>query len=111
MKTENIISRKCANCKSWFTPLPDDQEHYVDYFGALVRVCDYCAKELGTENLGALSKKDLELLEADTQKFLKLMKQGNFGDARLVATSLESATYVLDPAWIKGYYGRQGGNL
>ena len=48
MKTENkqkLISRKCANCKSWFTPLPDDQEHYVDYFGALVRVCDYCAKD------------------------------------------------------------------
>ena len=44
------ISRKCANCKSWFTPLPNDQEHYLDYFGALVRICDYCAKEEGTDN-------------------------------------------------------------
>jgi hypothetical protein len=59
----------------------------------------------------ALSKKDFELLEADTQKFLKLMKQGNFGDARLVANSLESATYVLDPVWVKGYYARQGGKI
>jgi hypothetical protein len=42
------ISRKCANCKSWFLPLPNDQEHYLDYFGALVRICDYCAKEEGT---------------------------------------------------------------
>jgi hypothetical protein len=39
------VSRKCVNCKSWFTPLPNDQEHYLDYFGALVRICDYCAKE------------------------------------------------------------------
>jgi hypothetical protein len=44
------VSRKCANCKSWFTPLPNDQEHYLDYFGALVRICDYCAKEEGTDN-------------------------------------------------------------
>ena len=44
------ISRKCANCKSWFTPLPNDQEHYLDYFGVLVRICDYCAKEEGTYN-------------------------------------------------------------
>jgi hypothetical protein len=46
-KTEEAkpISRKCANCKSWFLPLPNDQEHYLDYFGALVRICDYCAKE------------------------------------------------------------------
>jgi hypothetical protein len=39
------ISRKCANCKSWFAQLPNDQEHYLDYFGALVQICDYCAKE------------------------------------------------------------------
>jgi hypothetical protein len=111
MKTNNkqkVISRKCANCKSWFTPSPDDQEHYQDYFGALVRVCDYCAKELGTENLEAISQKELQALEADTLKFLKLMKQGNFGDARLVANSLESATYVLDPVWVKGYAARTG---
>jgi hypothetical protein len=44
------ISRKCANCKSWFLPLPNDQEHYLDYFGALVQICDYCAKEHGTAN-------------------------------------------------------------
>lgn len=42
---KELTSRKCANCKSWFTPLPNDQEHYLDYFGALVRICDYCAKD------------------------------------------------------------------
>jgi hypothetical protein len=51
-KTEEakLISRKCANCKSWFLPLPNDQEHYIDYFGALVQICDYCAEEEGTDN-------------------------------------------------------------
>jgi hypothetical protein len=49
-KTEEpkLISQKCANCKSWFLPLPNDQDHWIDYFGALVRICDYCAKEEGT---------------------------------------------------------------
>jgi hypothetical protein len=103
---EELISRKCANCKSWFAQLPNDQEHYQDYFGVLVRVCDYCAKELGTENLEAISQKELQQLEADTRKFLKLMKQGNFGDARLVAGLLESATYTLDAVWVKGYEAR-----
>ncbi len=47
-KEPKPISRKCANCKSWFAQLPNDQEHYLDYFGALVQICDYCAKEEGT---------------------------------------------------------------
>jgi hypothetical protein len=55
-----------------------------------------------------LSQKELERLEADIRKFLKLIGQGNFGDARLVASSLESATYVLDPVWVKGYAARTG---
>jgi hypothetical protein len=50
-KTEEakLNSRKCANCKSWFLPLPNDQENYLRYFGVLVRICDYCAKEEGYE--------------------------------------------------------------
>jgi len=59
----------------------------------------------------AISQKELQQLEADTLKFLKLMKQGNFSDARVVASSLESATYVLDPVWLKGYAARTGAKL
>jgi hypothetical protein len=55
-----------------------------------------------------ITKEELASLERQTKQFLKLMKQGNFGDARLVSGLLEHATYTLDAAWIKGYEARQG---
>lgn len=56
----------------------------------------------------AITKEEATRLEANTREFLKLMKQGNYGDARLVVGLLESATYTLDAAWVKGYEARQG---
>jgi hypothetical protein len=56
----------------------------------------------------AISKQELKRLEADALRFLKLMRQGNYGDARLIAALLESATYTLNATWIKGYEARQG---
>jgi hypothetical protein len=56
----------------------------------------------------SISDQDLKRLEADTRRFLKLMKQGNYGDARLISGMLEAATYTLDAAWMKGYQARQG---
>ena len=44
------ISRKCANCKCWFNQWPNDEPNLVDYFGVYVQICDYCAKEEGTDN-------------------------------------------------------------
>ena len=61
-------------------------------------------------NKKAITKQDLERLEANTRQFLKLIKQGNYGDARLIASLLEHATYTLDAAWMKGYEARQGRN-
>jgi hypothetical protein len=55
-----------------------------------------------------ITKEELASLERQTKKFLKLMKQGNYGDARLISGLLESATYTLDAAWIKGYEAREG---
>jgi hypothetical protein len=55
-----------------------------------------------------ITKEELASLERDTKKFLKLMKQGNFGDARLVSGLLEQATYTLDIVWMKGYQAREG---
>lgn len=54
-----------------------------------------------------ITKEELERLEVNTRQYLKLMKQGNYGDARLIASTLEHATYTLDAAWIKGYQARQ----
>lgn len=54
-----------------------------------------------------ITKEELERLEVNTRQFLQLMKEGNFGDARLVATTLEYATYTLDATWMKGYEARQ----
>ena len=56
----------------------------------------------------SISNQDLKRLEANTRQFLKLMKQGNYGDARLISGLLESATYTLDAAWMKGYQAREG---
>ena len=44
------ISRKCANCKCWFNQWPNDEPNLVAYFGFYVQICDYCAKEEGTDN-------------------------------------------------------------
>jgi hypothetical protein len=44
------ISRKCANCKCWFSEWPNDEPNLVAYFGFYVQICDYCAKEKGTDN-------------------------------------------------------------
>jgi hypothetical protein len=44
------ISRKCANCKCWFNEWPNDEPNLVAYFGFYVQICDYCAKEEGTDN-------------------------------------------------------------
>lgn len=54
-----------------------------------------------------ITKEEFERLEVNTRQFLKLMKEGNFGDARSVASLLEHATYTLDAAWMKGYEARQ----
>jgi hypothetical protein len=59
-------------------------------------------------NNKATAKQELQRLEDNTRQFLKLMKQGNYGDARLIASLLEHATYTLDAAWMKGYEARQG---
>jgi hypothetical protein len=59
-------------------------------------------------NKKAITKQDLERLEANTRQFLKLMKQGNYGDARLISGMLEAATYTLDAAWMKAYQAREG---
>jgi hypothetical protein len=40
------------------------------------------------------------------KNYLKLMEQGNYQDARGIAQSLESATYVLDPVWVEAYNKR-----
>jgi hypothetical protein len=55
-----------------------------------------------------ITKEELASLERQTKKFLKLMKEGNYGDARLISGLLESATYTLDAVWIKGYEAREG---
>jgi hypothetical protein len=58
-----------------------------------------------------ITNDQLEVLQRQTEQFLELMKRGNFSDARLISSSLESATYVLDPEWLKGYAARQGVKL
>jgi hypothetical protein len=55
-----------------------------------------------------MTKEEAKRLEANTRQFLKLMNQGNYGDARLVIGLLESATYTLDAAWMKAYQDREG---
>jgi hypothetical protein len=55
-----------------------------------------------------ITKEELASLERQTEQFLKLMKQGNYGDARLVSGLLEQATYTLDAVWMKGYQAREG---
>jgi hypothetical protein len=57
--------------------------------------------------MSEVSKADLDYLESQARRFILLMKQGNFPDARIVAAGLESSTYVLDPVWVKGYEARQ----
>ena len=52
------------------------------------------------------TKEELERLEQNTREYLELMKQGNYGDARLTAALLEAATYTLDASWMKGYQAR-----
>lgn len=54
-----------------------------------------------------ITKEELERLEANTREFLQLMKQGNFSEARSIATLLEHYTYTLDATWMKAYEARQ----
>jgi hypothetical protein len=58
-------------------------------------------------NNKAITNQELQRLEDNTRKFIQLMKRGNYGDARLIAALLESATYTLNPVWMKGYKARQ----
>jgi hypothetical protein len=54
-----------------------------------------------------INNQELQRLEDNTRQFIQLMKRGNYGDARLIAGLLESATYTLDPVWMKGNKARQ----
>ena len=55
-----------------------------------------------------ITKEEVERLEVNTRQFLKLMKEGNYADARSIATMLQHATYTLDAAWMNGYKARTG---
>jgi hypothetical protein len=59
-------------------------------------------------NMKAITEEEAKRLKDNTREFLKLMNQGNYGDARLIVGLLESATYTLDAAWVKGYEARTG---
>jgi hypothetical protein len=54
----------------------------------------------------AITKAELDSLERDTREYLKLMKQGNYADARSISNMLVHATYTLDAVWMKAYEAR-----
>ena len=44
---------------------------------------------------------ELERIEQIAQRYLKLLKQGNYAAAKTEANTLVYATYTLDPVWLK----------
>lgn len=101
-----VLPLTCSPAKLLIVSNPADTNRRSNTMGNTY----YSGPSLGAVRLKAEREAELTGLELAFKEYIRLLRVGEYFEARDIARNLESATYLLDPVWVEADRKNRGIN-